>query len=94
MAETRPARKVTKRSAATGRGATSGDPRPRNEWRRRSVAHELKAEKTRAEGEKDVLAKIAQMPEPDRTTATRLHAIITATAPALAPKIWLTKAVS
>ncbi len=55
-------------------------------------AKELKAEahanKNRAEGERDVLAKIAEMPEPDRTMATRIHAIIAASAPALAPKTW------
>ena len=42
----------------------------------------------KADGERDVLAKIAEMPEPDRVLAERLHAIITATAPALAPKTW------
>ena len=55
-------------------------------------AKELKAEerakKDRAAGEKDVLAKIAEMPEPDRAMATRLHAIIKASAPALSPKTW------
>jgi uncharacterized protein YdhG (YjbR/CyaY superfamily) len=39
-------------------------------------------------GESDLLAKIAAMPEPDRAMATRLHAIITASAPTLAPKTW------
>src|SRR5215211_7263497 len=43
---------------------------------------------SKADGESDVLAKIAEMPEPDRAIAERLHAIITATAPALAPKTW------
>src|SRR5262245_66260520 len=55
-------------------------------------AQELKAEaranKNRAEGESDVFAKIAEMQEPDRAMATRLHTIITASAPALAPKTW------
>ena len=41
-----------------------------------------------ADGESDVLAKIAEMPEPDRVMAERLHAIITASAPALAPRTW------
>ena len=41
-----------------------------------------------ADGESDVLAKIAEMPEPDRDTAKRLHAIIKASAPALSPKTW------
>ena len=55
-------------------------------------AKELKAEaragKDKAEGESDVLAKIAEMPEPDRVIAERLHAIIKASAPALSPKTW------
>ncbi len=55
-------------------------------------AQELKAEaranKKKAEGESDVLAKIAEMPEPDRAMAERLHAIITASAPELSPKTW------
>jgi uncharacterized protein YdhG (YjbR/CyaY superfamily) len=42
----------------------------------------------KADGESDVLGKIAAMSEPDRTIATRLHAIIKASAPALAPKTW------
>jgi uncharacterized protein YdhG (YjbR/CyaY superfamily) len=42
----------------------------------------------KTDGEGDVLAKIAEMPEPDRTMAERLHAIVTASAPALAPKTW------
>jgi uncharacterized protein YdhG (YjbR/CyaY superfamily) len=41
-----------------------------------------------ADGERDVLAKIAEMPEPDRTMAKRLHAIIKASAPALSPRTW------
>jgi uncharacterized protein YdhG (YjbR/CyaY superfamily) len=42
----------------------------------------------KADGESDVLAKIAEMPEPDRAMAERLHAIIKASAPALSPKTW------
>jgi uncharacterized protein YdhG (YjbR/CyaY superfamily) len=49
---------------------------------------ELKAEQNRADGEKVLLAKIAQMPEPDRSMAKRLHAIVTASAPSLEPKTW------
>jgi uncharacterized protein YdhG (YjbR/CyaY superfamily) len=54
-------------------------------------AEELKAEKRRgakADGESDLLAKIAEMPERDRVMAERLHAIIKASAPALSPKTW------
>jgi len=42
----------------------------------------------KADGESDVLAKIAEMPGPDRAMAERLHAIIKASAPALTPKLW------
>ena len=42
----------------------------------------------RAAGERAVLAKIAEMPEPDRSMAERLHAIVKAAAPALSPKTW------
>ena len=54
---------------------------------------EMKAEARRGrdadqEGERDVLAKIAELPEPDRSMATRLHAIVKTSAPALSPKTW------
>jgi uncharacterized protein YdhG (YjbR/CyaY superfamily) len=49
---------------------------------------EAKASKSRAEGERAVLDKIAEMPEPERTMAMRLHALILASAPVLAPKTW------
>src|SRR6059036_3685445 len=49
-------------------------------------AQELKADK--ADGESDVLAKIAEMPKPDRAMAERLHAIIKASAPARSPRTW------
>jgi hypothetical protein len=42
----------------------------------------------KADGEHDVLAKIAEMPEPDRAMAERLHAIVKASAPALTPRLW------
>jgi hypothetical protein len=42
----------------------------------------------KADGESDVLAKIAEMPEPDRAMAERLHAVIKASAPALLPRTW------
>src|ERR671915_2487331 len=58
----------------------------------RERAQELKAEeranKNRAAGESAVLAKIAEMPEPDRAMAGRLHEIVKASAPALSPKTW------
>lgn len=56
-------------------------------------AQELRAERGRArggktDGEATVLARIAAMREPDRTMATRVHAIIKAAAPGLSPKTW------
>ena len=58
----------------------------------RERAKELKAEeratKDRAVGESDLLAKIAEMPEPDRSMATRLHEIVKTVAPSLAPRTW------
>src|SRR5262245_54968112 len=60
----------------------------------REYAQERKAAARRgprankADGESDLLAKIAEMPEPDRSTAERLHALIKAIAPELAPRTW------
>src|SRR5439155_13908472 len=51
-------------------------------------AREMKASANKADGERDLLAKIAEMKEPDRTMAKRLHAIIKASAPDLAPRTW------
>ena len=49
---------------------------------------EARADKDRAEGESAVLAKIAEIPEPERSMARRLHEIIKASAPSLSPKTW------
>jgi hypothetical protein len=60
----------------------------------KELAQELKAAARRgsradkADGESAVLAKIAEMPEPDRTMGKRLHAVIKASAPALSPRLW------
>jgi uncharacterized protein YdhG (YjbR/CyaY superfamily) len=51
-------------------------------------ARELKAEAERADGELAVLAKIAEMAEPDRAIAKRLHAVIKASARVLTPRLW------
>jgi uncharacterized protein YdhG (YjbR/CyaY superfamily) len=51
-------------------------------------ARELKASASRADGERDVLRKIAEMPKPDRVIAERIHAIVQAAAPDLAPRTW------
>ncbi len=96
MAERKPARKGTQRSAktttASGKKSKGFTDEERSAMKER--AREMKAEARRgpradkADGESVVLAKIAEMPEPDRAMATRLHAIITASAPALSPKTW------
>jgi uncharacterized protein YdhG (YjbR/CyaY superfamily) len=51
-------------------------------------AQELKAEARKADGESALLAKVAEMPEPDRAMAKRLHSIVKASAPDLSPKTW------
>jgi uncharacterized protein YdhG (YjbR/CyaY superfamily) len=90
MAEKKPAKKSTKASAK--RTSTSGTFTAEERAAMKARAQELKAEerasKNRAEGERDVLAAIAAMKGSDRAMAKRLHAIITANAPALWPKTW------
>ena len=54
----------------------------------RERAQELKAQAQRADGERAVLTKIAEMPETDRAMAERLHEIVKASAPELSPKTW------
>jgi uncharacterized protein YdhG (YjbR/CyaY superfamily) len=54
----------------------------------RERAKELKAEAQKADGERAVLVKIAEMQGPDRAMAERLHEIVKASAPSLSPKTW------
>src|SRR5256714_1116029 len=94
MAERKPAKKTTQQSAkrTTGKASKAFTDEERAAMRER--AHELKTGARRgpragkADGESDVLAKIAEMPKPDRAMAERLHAIIKASAPALSPRTW------
>ncbi|HJV30540.1 MAG TPA: DUF1801 domain-containing protein [Gaiellaceae bacterium] len=90
MAERKPAKKATQKSAknitASGKKSKGFTAEERAAMKER--AQELKAAAHRADGESDVLAKIAEMPKPDRAMAERLHAIIKASAPALSPKTW------
>jgi uncharacterized protein YdhG (YjbR/CyaY superfamily) len=51
-------------------------------------AKELKAAERKADGDRQVLDKIAELPEPDRALGERLHAIVTASAPDLSPRTW------
>jgi len=86
------AKKTTRKSAKRTTGKASKGFTAEERAAMRERARELKAEarraKDRAEGEKDVLAKIAEMPKPDRAMAKRLHAIVKASAPVLSPKTW------
>ncbi|HEX2064049.1 MAG TPA: hypothetical protein VHE80_06475, partial [Acidimicrobiales bacterium] len=90
MAERKPAKKGTqksrKSSTVIGKGSKGFTDEERLAMKER--AQELRAEARKADGEKALLAKIAEMPEPDRSLAKRVHAIVTASAPALSPKTW------
>jgi uncharacterized protein YdhG (YjbR/CyaY superfamily) len=87
MAERKPATKDTRKSTPAGDKKTAGfTAEERAAMRER--AQELKAEQSKAADESDVLAKIAEFPEPDRAMAERLHAIVKANAPDLSPKTW------
>ncbi|MEJ2215125.1 MAG: DUF1801 domain-containing protein [Gemmatimonadota bacterium] len=84
--------KSAKRTNAKGKPTAGFTDEERAAMKER--ARELKAASRRgpgakkADGESDVLAKIAEMPEPDRAMAERLHALIKASAPTLSPRTW------
>ena len=86
------ARKSAKSTTATDKTSEGWTDEERGAMKQR--AQELKAAARRgsradkADGEGDVLAKIAELPDPDRALGERLHAIIRASAPALSPKLW------
>jgi uncharacterized protein YdhG (YjbR/CyaY superfamily) len=90
MAEKKTSKKTTRRPAKRTPPATkkhegfTADERAAMKER----ARELKAAAAGADGEREVLAKIAEMPEPDRAMATRLHEVVKASAPALAARTW------
>jgi hypothetical protein len=96
MAEKKPAKTSTqksgKRTTATGKTSKGFTDEERAAMKERPK--ELKAATRRgpradtAEGESAVLAKIAEMREPDHAMGKRLHAVITASAPALSPRLW------
>ena len=90
MAERKPAKKGTKTSATTATGKASQGFTDEERAAMKERAQELKAASRadKADGESAVLAKIAEMPEPDRAMGKRLHAIVKASAPALSPKTW------
>ena len=83
----------TKKStkADTGRNTTSEVWTDEERAAMQEHAREMKAKRGRKgkpDGEADVRAKIAEMPEPDRTMAERVHAIVRETAPDLTPRTW------
>ena len=80
-------KKTTQKSGTRAKGFTPAG-RAAMKERARELKAEARANKTRADGESDVLAKIAEMQGPDRAIAKRLHAIVKASAPALSPKTW------
>ena len=80
----------TKSSTATNKksaGFTDEEKAAMKE-RARELKAEARANKDKADGESAVLAKIAEMPDPDRAMGKRLHVIIKASAPSLSPRLW------
>ena len=94
MAERKAAAKGAKRSASATPGEASPGFTDEERAAMKERAEELKAARRRkpgaakVDGEGDVLAKIAEMSEPDRAMAARLHALIKAGAPDLSPRTW------
>jgi uncharacterized protein YdhG (YjbR/CyaY superfamily) len=86
MAEKATAKKSTTASAKRTGAGSKFTAEERAAMKER--AKELKAAKTKEEGERALLEKIAEMPKPDRVMAERLHAIVTKSAPNLSPKTW------
>ena len=82
-----PGKSTTKKEAQKSKGFSAEEKAAMKE-RAKELKAEERASKDRAAGENDLLAKIAEMPEPDRSMAARLHAIVKASAPALSPKTW------
>jgi uncharacterized protein YdhG (YjbR/CyaY superfamily) len=56
--------------------------------RAKELKAEARANKSRADGERDLLAKVAELPEVERQIATRIHEIVSQVAPSLMPKLW------
>jgi uncharacterized protein YdhG (YjbR/CyaY superfamily) len=85
-----PEKKGTQESAAINKKSKgfADEERAAMKERAKELKAEARANKDKAEGESDVLAKIAELPEPERAMAKRLHEIITASAPVLSPKTW------
>src|SRR3990170_291929 len=87
MKDTQKSAKGTTATAKAVSGWTAEE-RAAMKARARELKAEARADKDKAAGERAVLAAIAEMPEPDRALAERIHAIVKASAPALSPKTW------
>ncbi len=91
MVEKKPAKKATQRAAKRATGKASGRFSDEERAAMRERAEELEAASRRrrsGNAESDLLEKIAELPEPDRKMAGRIHAIVKASAPALSPTTW------
>jgi uncharacterized protein YdhG (YjbR/CyaY superfamily) len=90
MSAEKATKESTKGANATGKKSTglTADERAAMKERLRELKAEERTSKNKAAGESDLLAKIDEMPEPDRSMAERIHAIVTASAPDLWPKTW------
>jgi uncharacterized protein YdhG (YjbR/CyaY superfamily) len=88
MADTKATKKTTRQSAKSTAGKSSKGFTVEERAAMRERARELKAAAGEAQGESEVLAKIAEMPKGDRVIAERLHALIKTSAPALSPRTW------
>jgi uncharacterized protein YdhG (YjbR/CyaY superfamily) len=82
------AQKSTKRTETSTSAGFTAEEKAAMRERAREAKAEARRGADRAAGEKDVLEKIAEMPDADRVMAEKFHAIVTATAPDLAPKTW------
>jgi uncharacterized protein YdhG (YjbR/CyaY superfamily) len=80
--------KSAKSSTAIGKKFTGFTDEERDAMKERFQELKAAARADKADGESAVLARIAEMPEPDRAMGKRLHAIIKASAPALSPRLW------
>ena len=89
MKDTQKPAKSTAPSDGTSEGFTDDERAAMKERAQElSAAARRSPRADKADGERDVLAKIAEMAEPDRAMAERLHALIKASAPALSPRTW------
>jgi uncharacterized protein YdhG (YjbR/CyaY superfamily) len=82
------AQKTTKRNETSTSAGFTAEEKAAMRERAREAKAEAKRGANREAGERDLLSKIAEMPESDRVMAERIHAIVTEVAPELLPKTW------